>query len=143
MVLLGGSVTALATAGAAPRAEGEALPAARQVVETRLVVVGGGIVGASLAYSAGRVLARSGSGRSARQGIVLLDRGLVGTEASGLSAGTIENGASRRRDADLKTLLRFKATRMLERLAARGYEFGLTRNEQETARARTCSCSCS
>jgi glycine/D-amino acid oxidase-like deaminating enzyme len=168
LVLLGGSgaaAAALATAGAAPRAEGrrpvpegEALPAAqpaRQLVETRLVVVGGGIIGASLAYSAGRVLARSGSGAGAgsgggggggpaRQGIILLDRGLVGTEASGLSAGTIENGASRRRDADLDTLLRFKTTRMLERLAARGYEFGLTkcgslvcaRNEQETASLR-------
>jgi glycine/D-amino acid oxidase-like deaminating enzyme len=164
LVLLGGggaAVAAMGFAGAAPRTEGgprPQLPAqesppqnASRPVEARLVVVGGGIIGASLAYSVGRVLARSASrgtdgssGGPTRQGVVLLDRGLVGSEASGLSAGTIENGASRRRDADLGTLLRFKTTRMLERLAARGYSFGLTkcgslvcaRNEQETASLR-------
>jgi glycine/D-amino acid oxidase-like deaminating enzyme len=166
LLLLGGggaAVAAMGFAGAAPRTEGgprPQLPApecppqnASRVVEARLVVVGGGIIGASLAYSVGRVLARSAS-RGAdssnsssgptREGVVLLDRGLVGSEASGLSAGTIENGASRRHDADLGTLLRFKTTRMLERLAARGYSFGLTkcgslvcaRNEQETASLR-------
>ena len=52
---------------------------------THVLIVGGGIAGASLAYYLSREI---------RESIILVDRGRIGSEASGLSAGTINRNTS-------------------------------------------------
>lgn len=82
---------------------------------TEVVIVGGGIVGAAVAY----FLTEAGV-----RDVTLLERGSIGCEASGLSAGTIWNagmptGTVRPQDAAL--VLRSKSAILLEQLG--GCEF--------------------
>ncbi|GBG30403.1 Sarcosine dehydrogenase, mitochondrial [Hondaea fermentalgiana] len=64
---------------------------ANETIETEVVVLGAGIAGAAMAYHLGKIM-RNGETPSQGHPVVLLDRGFVGAEASGLSAGTIYCG---------------------------------------------------
>ena len=66
--------------------------------KTDILVIGGGIAGASLTYYLSLQ----------KKSIILVDRGLIGSEASGLSAGTINRGTAR-----------------IRKLHDQGYRFGM------------------
>lgn len=90
-------------------------------VNAEVVVVGAGIAGTATAYHLGKLLNTSSNSKTHlykenSSSVVLLDRGFVGAEASGLSAGTIYDGGR-----GLFPELRRGTTAVIKKLEAEGF----------------------
>ena len=80
-------------ASAAPREGNDEKSLVTKTTTTDVLIVGGGIAGAAFAMHTARAAARaSRSSPSPSFSVTVIDRGYVGSEATGLSAGTMWRG---------------------------------------------------